>query len=81
VHEQRSDQLHGLLGVVDRDVHVHSEDELAPRHVLELVDEGPVAVAGGDALSLEEAERVRAGRTDPEVLLAREAGHVPAQLP
>ena len=60
--------LDRLLGVVDRDVDVAAEDELPPRDVLELIDEGPVAVAGGDPLALEEAERVRAGRAEPQAL-------------
>jgi hypothetical protein len=41
------------------DVHVQAEDELAPRDVLHLVDEVAVPVARGDALALEEAERMR----------------------
>jgi hypothetical protein len=62
-------------------VDVHAEDELAPRHVLELVDEPFVAVAGGDALPLEQAEGVRPGRPEPEVLLPGDPDHVSAQLP
>ena len=38
------DDLDRLVGVVDRDVDVHPEDQLAPRDVLELVDERVVAV-------------------------------------
>ena len=60
--EQPVHHLDRLLGIVDRDVHVHAEDQLAPRDVLQLVDELAVAVAGRDPLALEEAERVRAGR-------------------
>jgi hypothetical protein len=45
VHEQAVHHLDHLLRVVDRDVHVHPEDQLAPRDVLELVDELAVAIA------------------------------------
>ena len=48
-----------LVGVVDRGVHVHPEDQFAARDVLELLDERPVAVAGGNLLALKEAERMR----------------------
>ena len=71
--EEPVDDLDRLLGVVDRDVHVQAEDQLAARDVLELVDEVPVAVARGDPLALEEAERVRAGRADAQALLARDS--------
>src|SRR5262249_7325526 len=62
-------------------VHVQPEDQLAPRHVLHLVDEVAVAVARGDALALEETERMRAGRADAKPLLLRDARHVAAELP
>ena len=62
--EEPVDDLDRLLRVVDGDVDVHPEDQLAPRDVLELVDEGAVAVLRGDPLALEEAERVRPGRAD-----------------
>ena len=78
--EQPVHHLDRLLRVVDRDVHVHAEDQLAPRDVLELVDELPVAVACRDALALEEAERVRAGRAEAAALGARDLGDVAAQL-
>ena len=64
-----------LLGVVDRDVDVHAEDQLAPRDVLELVDERAVAVAGRDALLFEQAERVRARRAHPQSRLPRDVRH------
>ena len=78
--EEAVDDLDRLLGVVDGDVHVHAEDQLAPGDVLELVDEVPVAVAGGDPLPLEEAERVRPRRADAQALLASDLAHVGAQL-
>ena len=78
--EQPVDDLDRLLGIVDGDVHVHPEDELAPRDVLHLVDQRPVAVLRRDPLPLEEAERVRARRADPQALAVRDLGHVPAQL-
>ena len=59
---------------------MHAEDQLAAGDVLELVDEVAVAVARGDPLALEEAERVRAGRADAQSRLARDLGHVRAQL-
>ena len=59
---------------------VHAEDQLAPRDVLHLVDELPVAVLGGDPLALEEAERMRAGGGEAAALLARDLGDVGAQL-
>ena len=78
--EEPVHDLDRLLWIVDGDMHVHAEDQLAPGDVLELVDEVPVAVARGDPLALEEAERVRAGRADAQALLARDSGHVRAQL-
>ena len=62
------------------DVHVHPEDELAPRDVLQLVDEVAVAVARRDALALEQAERMRPGRAEAAALRARDLGDVRAQL-
>ena len=78
--EEPVDDLDRLLRVVDGDVHVHPEDELAPRDVLHLVDESVVAILRGDPLALEEAERVRAGRADARVSLpARDPAHVAAE--
>jgi hypothetical protein len=45
-------------------MHVHPEDQLAPGHVLHLVDEVVVPVPRRDPLSLEQTERMRAGRAD-----------------
>ena len=39
MREQPVHDLDRLLGVVDGDVDVHAEDQLAPRDVLHLVDE------------------------------------------
>src|SRR5436190_10122195 len=64
VPDQGVDDLDRLLGVVDGDVHVQPEDQLAPRDVLHLVDESVVAVLGRDPLPLEERERMRAGGAD-----------------
>ena len=64
MHEERARHMDGLLRVVHRHVDVKAEDELATRDVLQLVDEVSVAIAGGDALALEEAERVGARRAD-----------------
>jgi hypothetical protein len=61
-------------------VHVHAEDQLAARDVLQLVDEVAVAVARRDALPLEEAERVRPGRADAHPLLPPDFADVAAQL-
>ena len=69
MREQAVDDLDRLLRIVDRDVNVHAEDELAPCDVLQLVDERVVAVLGGDVLALEEAERVRPCRADPSPAL------------
>ena len=44
------DHLDRLLRVVDGDVDVHPEDQLAPRDVLHLVDERAIAILGGDPL-------------------------------
>ena len=44
VPDQRVDDLDRLLRIVDRDVHVEPEDQLASRDVLHLVDEGAVAI-------------------------------------
>ncbi len=70
--EHAVEHADGLFRVVDRDVDVHAEDQLAPRDVLELVDECAVAVAGGDALLLEQAEGVRARRADAQPGLPRD---------
>ena len=80
VDEQPVHHLDRLLGVVDRDVHVHAEDQLAARDVLQLVDELAVAVARRDPLALEEPERMRAGRAEAAALGARDLRDVPAQL-
>ena len=72
--EERADHVDRLVGVVDGHVDVAAEDQLAPGDVLQLVDEVPVAVAGGDPLALEEAERVRARRADPQVLAVAPPG-------
>ena len=71
--------LDRLVGVVDGDVHVHAEDQLPPRDVLELVDQGVVAVVRRDALALEQAERVRASRADAQPVVAPDVPHVAAQ--
>ena len=81
MEEQAVEDADRLLRVVDRDVDVHAEDQLAARDVLELVDERAVAVAGGDALALEEAERVRAGRADAEAGLGCHLQDGAAQVP
>ena len=78
--EEAVHDLDRLLGVVDGDVHVHAEDQLAPGDVLELVDQVPVAVARRDPLALEEAERMRSRRADAHPLLASDLAHVRAQL-
>ena len=80
VHEQPVHHLDRLLRIVHRDVHVHAEDQLAPGDVLQLVDEGAVPVARGDALSLEERERMRAGRAEAAAFCARDVRDVAAQL-
>ena len=69
------DDLDRLLGAVDGDVHVHAEDELAPRDVLELVDERAVAVARRDPLALEQAERVRPRGADAQAASAGDVAH------
>ncbi len=74
--DQPVHDLDRLLGLVDRHVYVHPEDQLPPRDVLHLVDEGAVAVLRGDPLGLEERERVGAGRADAQALLPRDVGHV-----
>ena len=79
VDEQRADHVDRLVRVVHGDVDVAAEDELAAGDVLELVDEVAVAVARGDALPLEEAERVRAGRSHAQVVARGRLGDVRAQ--
>jgi hypothetical protein len=81
VREQPVHDLNRLLGVVDRDVDVQPEDQLAAGDVLELVDEMPVAIARGDPLALEERERMRPRGADTQPTLRCEADHVRAQLP
>jgi hypothetical protein len=80
VHEQAVDDLDRLLGIIHGDMDVEPEDQLAPRDVLHLVDEVPVPVPGGDALALEEAERVRPGRAVAQALLARDRSDVRPQV-
>ena len=77
--KERVHDLDRLLGVVDGDVHVHAEDELAPRDVLHPVDHRPVAVLRRDALPLEERERMRARGADAHASLARDAADEAAQ--
>jgi hypothetical protein len=79
VWKQAVHDLDRLLRIVDRDVHVHPEDELAPGDVLHLVDERVVAVLRRDPLALEEAERMRPGGADTRVPLVRDLRDVPAQ--
>ena len=79
--DQPVDDLDRLLRIVDRDVDVHPEDQLAARDVLHLVDERAVAVLRRDPLALEERERMRAGRADAQALPARDLAHVRAELP
>ena len=79
VGQEPVDDLDRLVGIVDRHVDVHPEDQLAPRDVLELVDERVVAVLGRDALALEEAERVRPGRADAQALAVRDVADIAPQ--
>ena len=78
--EQPVHDLDRLLRVVDGDVDVHPEDQLAAGDVLQLIDQLPVAVLGRDPLALEQAEGVRPGGADPEPLVARDPADVAAQL-
>src|SRR5262249_36607399 len=72
MREQAVDDADRLLGIVDGDVDVHPEDELAPSDVLHLVDERVVPVLRRDPLTLEEAERMRARRADARPALGRD---------
>ena len=72
VDEQAVDDVDRLVRIVHGHVDVEPEDQLAAGDVLHLVDEGAVAVARGDPLALEEAERVRPGRAHPQAVLARD---------
>ena len=56
--QQALHDMHREVGIGHRDVHVHAEHELAPRDVLQLLDEPAVAVARRDALILGARERV-----------------------
>jgi hypothetical protein len=78
VREQPVHDLDRLVGVVDRDVDVHPEDQLPPRDVLELVDQRVVPVRRRDPLPLEEAVRMRPGRPHPQAVLS---AHVPDVAP
>src|SRR5262249_40100186 len=69
-----------LLGVVDRDVDVHAEDELPTRDVLQLVDEVAVPVACSDALALEQRERMRPRRADAHPVRPRDVADVATDL-
>src|SRR5215207_3309347 len=62
-----------LVGVVDRDMHMEAEDQLPAGDVLHLVDQRAIAVAGGDPLTFEQAERMGAGRADAEPVLGGNA--------
>src|SRR5690348_17328503 len=79
--DQPVDDLDRLLRIVDGHVDVHPEDQLAPRDVLELVDERPIPVLRGDALAFEERERMRPGGADAHVSLARDLADVSTQSP
>src|SRR5947199_2231626 len=79
--DEAVDDLDRLLRLVDCDVHMHAEDQLAPGDVLQLVDEVSVAVARRDALALEQRKRMRACRADAHALPARDFGHVCADFP
>ena len=79
--EKAVDDLDRLVRVVDGDVDVHAEDELAARDVLHLVDERAITVACGDALPLEQAEGMRPGRADAHPLLTGDAADVAADVP
>ena len=79
MHLQSVHDRDRLVGAVDCGMHVHAEDQLAARDVLQLVDERAVAVLGGDALTLEEAEGVRTRRGETAALLAGDLGDVRAQ--
>src|SRR3954454_5788983 len=72
VEEKRARHLDRLFGVVHGYVDVETEDELAARDVLELIDEISIAVPRGDPLTLEEAEWMRAGGADAHAALARD---------
>ena len=65
---QRAHDPDRAVRVIDGDVNVHAEDQLAARDVLQHVDERAIALAAGDALALEQAERVRAGAAEPKPL-------------
>src|SRR6266516_4297351 len=83
MREQSVHDLDRLLGIVDRDVHVHPEDQLAPRDVLQLVDEVAIAVTRRDPLPLEEGEGMGSRRADSEALIAtsQRRSKSPATIP
>ncbi len=58
--------LHAGVGIGHRDVHVHAEHQLAPRHVLQLLEQVAVPVARRDALVLGQRERVRRRAADAQ---------------
>ena len=60
-------------------MHVETEDQLPAGDVLHLVDERSIAVAGRDPLSLEQAERVRAGRAHAQTVVGGDVADGRAQ--
>src|SRR5207249_4741423 len=79
--EQAVDDLDRFLRVVDGDVDVEAEDQLPPGDVLHLVDQLAVAVARGNPLALEEAERMCAGGPHAHAAVVGDRGDVGAQRP
>ena len=68
VRLQRADDPDRPVGIIDGDMDVQAEDQLPARRVLKFVDERAVPLATGHPLALEQAERMRAGRAEPQAL-------------
>ena len=68
MHAHPGGNVDRLVGVVDPHVHVHAEDQLLARHEAQRADQVAVTGSRDDALVLPHRERVRARRTNRELL-------------
>ncbi len=82
VREEVAHGVHDLdarFVVLDGDVHVLAEDQVRPRHHLQVLDQPVVVRAGRDRHRRPMRERVRAGGGDAQAVGAREADDLGAQ--
>ena len=73
-------QLDRGLAVFHADVHVQAEDQVGPRHQLQVFDDVLVAVVSVDLLHPPVGKRMGRGRSQPQAVLLGQRDHVAAQL-